>query len=51
MRVMEKAGMRYEGQIHLPNTQGESEDRVRYALEGDELRRLNDMTIRIEPPL
>ena len=51
IRVMEKAGMRYEGRVLIPNTKGENEDRIRYGLEGDELQRMSGVNITIEPPI
>ena len=51
IRVMEKAGMRYEGRVLIPNTKGENEDRIRYGLQGDELQRMSGTNITIEPPI
>lgn len=51
IRVMQKAGLQYQGNDQMANVTGKTEERVRYGLTGRELERLNGKGIRIEPPL
>jgi RimJ/RimL family protein N-acetyltransferase len=51
IRVMQKAGLQYQGNVQLTNSAGKPEQPVRYGLTGRELERLNGKNIRIEPPL
>ena len=51
VRVMEKAGMRYEKRYQLPGARGGRVERVRYSLEGEELRRLTTKNLVVEPSL
>jgi ribosomal-protein-alanine N-acetyltransferase len=48
IRVMQKAGLQYQGNIQITNLAGKIEERVRYGLAGRELERLNGKNIRIE---
>jgi [ribosomal protein S5]-alanine N-acetyltransferase len=51
IRVMQKAGLQYQGNVQIANSAGKTEECVRYGLTGRELERLNGKNIRIEPPL
>lgn len=51
IRVMQKAGLQYQGNIQITNTAGNTEERVRYSLTDRELERLNGKNIRIESPV
>ena len=51
IRVMQKAGLQYQGNVHIANAAGKTEEPVRYGLTGRELERLNGKNIRIEPPV
>jgi ribosomal-protein-alanine N-acetyltransferase len=51
IRVMQKAGLQYQGNTQITNQAGKTEQPVRYGLTSRELERLNGKNIRIEPPL
>ena len=51
IRVMQKAGLQYQGNIQITNSAGKTEERVRYSLTSTEWERLNGKNIRIEPPI
>jgi len=51
IRVMQKAGLQYQGDDQIENSAEKTESCVRYGLTGRELERLNGKNIRIEPPV
>ena len=51
IRVMQKAGLQYQGNDQIDNSTRKTEERVRYGLTGNELKRLPGKNIRIEPPI
>lgn len=51
IRVMQKAGLEYQGNVQITDPTGNTEERVRSSLTGRELERLNGRNIQIEPPL
>ena len=51
IRVMQKAGLQYQGKAQIKNVAGKTEEPVRYGLTVRELERLNGKNIRIEPPV
>ena len=51
IRVMQKAGLQYQGNTQITNLAGKTEQPVRYGLTSRELERLHGKNIRIEPPL
>ena len=51
IRVMQKAGLQYQGNVQITEPARKTEEQVRYSLTGRELERLNGKNIRIEPPI
>jgi len=51
IRVMQKAGLQYQGNIQMTNPAGKTEERVRYGLTSRELESLNGKDIKIESPI
>ena len=51
IRVMQKAGLQYQGNFQIADSTGKIEEHVRYGLTGRELERLNGKNIRIEPTI
>ena len=51
IRVMQKAGLQYQGNVQITNSAAKTEEPVRYGLTGKELERLPGKNIRIKPPI
>lgn len=51
VRVMQKAGLQYEGKVAITDPTGKTGERIRYGLTGRELEQLTGGNVRIEPPV